>query len=250
MDYFLTVAASDTSGGAGIQQDISVARDLGYRPLSAVTGITVQDFNRVYAVEAVRPSLLKRQIEQCFRSFEIDVVKIGAICSRDNLKIIADCLNTFSPRHVVLDPVLFSTGGTPFLDTHSVKLLKELLFPIVELVTPNKTEFEILTNRKINSIEEGIAVASVFCRKWNTSLLLKGGHFDDRLIREALVTPTQVYRFERPRCNFTYSHGTGCTLSSALACYLGKKASLADAYIQASKYVVDFFGNLSTLVEG
>ncbi|MFW5851022.1 MAG: bifunctional hydroxymethylpyrimidine kinase/phosphomethylpyrimidine kinase, partial [Bacteroidota bacterium] len=111
MDYFLTIAASDNSGGAGIQQDIKVAHDLDYWALSAVTGITVQNFKNVSEIEAVEPWLLKSQIEQCFRSFEVKTVKIGAVCSRENLKVIGGCLKQFSPKHVVIDPVLFSTGG-------------------------------------------------------------------------------------------------------------------------------------------
>jgi hydroxymethylpyrimidine/phosphomethylpyrimidine kinase len=244
MDYFLTIAASDNSGGAGIQQDIKVAHDLDYWALSAITGITVQNFKTVYDVQAVKPCLLKSQIKQCFQSFEVKTVKIGAICSRENLKVIADCLKKFSPQHVVLDPVLFSTGGMPFLDTFLLNILQETLFPLTELITPNKPEFELLTNHKINSIDEGIEIATDKCKEWNTSVLLKGGHFNETLIREALITQTDVYRFERNRKIFSYSHGTGCTLSSALACFIGKNISLYNSYLLSSKYLVDFYDEL------
>lgn len=244
MDYFLTIAASDNSGGAGIQQDIKVAHDLGYWALSAITGITAQDLKNVFDVEAVNPCLLKSQIEQCFQSFEVKTVKIGAICSRENIEVIVDCLKQFSPNHVVLDPVLSSTGGMPFLDTSSLNILQETLFPLTQLITPNKPEFELLTNCKINTLDEGIEIARVKCKEWDTSILLKGGHFNETLIREALITKTDICRFERKRNTFSYSHGTGCTLSSALACFIGKNISLYHSYSLSSKYLIDFYDKL------
>jgi len=244
MDYFLTIAASDNSGGAGIQQDIKVAHELGYWPLSAITGITVQNFKHVFDVQALPPAMLKSQIEQCFLSFPVKVVKIGAICSNYNLLVIASCLKQFPQKHVILDPVLSSTGGVPFLDKPSLNVLQEALFPLTELITPNKPEFELLTNHKINSIDEAIEIATEKCKEWDTSILLKGGHFNETLIKEALITKTDVYRFEKKRETFSYSHGTGCTLSSALACYIGRNISLYDSYLLSSKYLIDFYDEL------
>ena len=244
MDYFLTIAASDNSGGAGIQQDIKVAGDLGYWPLSAITGITVQNFKNVFKIEAVQPDLLKLQIKKCFQSFPVKTVKIGTLCNKENLVAVIDCLKQFSPLHVVLDPVLFASGGIPFLDLSLLDYLKRTLFPLTELITPNKPEFELLTNHKITSIDEGIEIAKEKCTEWNTSILLKGGHFNESLIKEALITQTNIYRFERQRKTFAYSHGTGCTLSSALACYIGKTISLQDSYLLSSKYLVDFYDAL------
>ena len=145
---------------------------------------------------------------------------------------------------MVLDPVLFSTGGVPFLDASLLTDLKETLFPLTKLVTPNKPEFELLTNHKINSIDEAIEIASDKCKEWDTSILLKGGHFNETFIREALVTKTDVYRFERTRKTFVYSHGTGCTLSTALACYIGKNMSLYNSYLLSSKYLINFYDEL------
>lgn len=245
MDYFLTIAASDNSGGAGIQQDIKVAHELGYWPLSSITGITVQDFNNIFNIEPVTPCLLKSQIEQCFLSFPVKAVKIGAICSKENLKVISGCLKNNPQKHVVLDPVLFSTGGVPFLDTSLLTFLQEELFPLTELVTPNKPEFELLTNSKITSIDEGIKIATEKCREWNTAILLKGGHFSETLIKEALITKTDIYRFERKRNIFLYGHGTGCTISTAFACFLGKNKSLYDSYSLSSEYLIKLYSELN-----
>src|SRR4030042_3104600 len=204
MKFFLTIAASDNSGGAGVQQDIKVAHDLGYWALSAITGISVQNFKEVFELEPINPGLLQSQIEQCCASFPVHAIKIGAICSIKNMMVIADCLKKYPLKHVVLDPVLFSTSGKAFLDESLLHVLKEKLFPLTELITPNKPEFEILTNRKINTIDEGIEIAKDNCTAWNTSILLKGGHFNDVNIKEALITKTNVYRFERESITFKY----------------------------------------------
>ena len=247
MNYFLTIAASDNSGGAGIQQDIKVAHDLGCWALSAVSGITVQDFNKVFEVEAVKPALLQSQIEQSLLSFPVKAIKIGAICNNENIKVIADCLKKYSAKHVVLDTVLASTSGKPFLDESALTVLEQELFPLTEIITPNKNEFEILVNRKINNIDEAIEIAKDKCSEWNTSILLKGGHFDDTLIKEALVTKISVDRFERERKKYSYQHGTGCSLSSALACYLAQDKPLLDAYLLASEYLVKYYDSLQKI---
>ena len=241
MNYFLTIAASDNSGGAGIQQDVKVAHHHGYWALSAITGITVQDFRTVFHVEAVSSDTLKLQIEKCLQSFPVKVVKIGAICSRENLHVIADCLKRYPDTIVVLDPVLASSGGMPFLNDTSHSVFTETLFPLTELITPNKPEFEALSGQSFDSMDEGIQIAVEKSREWGTSVLLKGGHFKDENIKEALITPQDVFRFERGRQAFSYSHGTGCTLSSAIGCFLGKGESLKDAYIHASDYLGNFF---------
>ncbi len=246
MEYFLTIAASDTSGGAGIQQDLKVARDLGYWGLSALSGITVQNFNNVFEIEAVSPSLLQLQIEQCIQSFPVRAIKIGAICSIPNIRAISDCLRNNNVKHIVLDPVLFSTSGKAFLEPSGLKVLKETLFPFAELITPNKPEFEMLTEQKINTIDEGIEIAKVKCKEWNTSILLKGGHFNDAIIKEALVCQTDVKCFKRERKTLKYEHGTGCTLSTALACFLGKNIPLIDSYHLASDYLVKHFIGLQS----
>jgi len=244
MKYFLTIAASDNSGGAGIQQDIKVAHDLGYWALSAISGITVQNFKEVFEIEAVKPSLLQSQIEQCLMSFPVQAIKIGVIGNINCIKIIASCLEKYSAKNVVLDPVLFSTSGKTFLNPSALNVLKKTLFPLTVLVTPNKPEFEILTKRNINNIDEAIEIAKDKCLEWETSILIKGGHFNDPMITEALITNTHVSKFQRERKNYNYQHGTGCTLSSALACYLGRNTSLSNAYSLATEYLIKHYDSL------
>ena len=241
MNHILTIAASDNSGGAGVQKDIMVAHDLGYHALSAITGITVQNFTEVFEVVPVNASLLQQEIEACCQSFPIKAVKIGAICSAENIKAIARSLSQYGYRHVVLDTVIASTSGRTFLDADSLEILKNELFPLAEIITPNKPEFEILTCCTFSTLEEGIDIAKEYVKQWNTSILLKGGHFNDATIKEAIVTKDIVYRFERERQQFTNSHGTGCTLSSALACNLGHDVPLQEAYTCASEYLARLY---------
>lgn len=244
MEYFLTIAASDSSGGAGIQQDSKVAHDLGYWALSALTGITSQNFKEVFAVEPVNSELLRFQIEQSFLSFPVRTVKIGAICSKENLLVICNCLKQFPKMHVVLDPVLSSTSGKPLFDHSSLHLLIEKLFPLCELITPNKQEFEILSACEINTLEEGIEIAKEKSKEWGTAILLKGGHFTDDKIKEALVNKTEVYCFEKNRKIFEYEHGTGCTLSTAISCFLGENESAINACRLASDYIDEYYSSL------
>lgn len=239
--YFLTIAASDSSGGAGIQQDIKVAGELGYRTLCAVTGITVQDYNHLFYVEPVRSSILSMQADKCLSSFPVSAVKIGALCSASNVPVVAQCLQKHSSRYVVLDPVLASTGGSALFPGEAVHALTNILFPLTGVVTPNKHEFEMLAGVEIDTIEQGAVIAETFCRKWNTSILLKGGHFGHQKIREALITADGTLFFERNRLKLSYDHGTGCTFSTALACFLGNGLSLPEAYHKASEYLVRHF---------
>ncbi|WP_321316434.1 hydroxymethylpyrimidine/phosphomethylpyrimidine kinase [Labilibaculum sp.] len=244
MEYFLTIAASDSSGGAGIQQDCKVAHDLGYWALSALTGITVQNFEKVFAVEPVNHELLQSQIKNLFQSFPVRTVKIGAVCSKENLMVISNCLKHFPKIHVVLDPVLASTSGKALFDSSALHLLKGELFPLCELITPNKNEFELLADCRINTLEEGIEIAKEKSREWCTSILLKGGHFTDAKIREALICKKEVYHFEKKRKNFDYQHGTGCTLSTAVSCFLGENESVLNSCRLSSDYLDQHYSSL------
>ncbi|MEA3318010.1 MAG: hydroxymethylpyrimidine/phosphomethylpyrimidine kinase [Bacteroidota bacterium] len=244
----LTIAASDNCGGAGIQQDIKVAHDFNYWAFSAVTGITVQDFNKLYKFEAVKSNLLKLQIEHCLKNYSVKAVKIGAICSEENIKVIADCLSENKQQNVVLDPVLASSSGAEFLKTETLQILKEKLFPLTNLITPNKIEFEILCGQKVNSICDAIEIGKEKAKLWNTSILLKGGHFYDKEIKEIIISDTNIYSFNRERKKFLYNHGTGCTLSTAIACNLASGNSLYYSYLLSSDYLTKLYVNLNELL--
>lgn len=242
MNFLLIIAASDSSGGAGMQNDIRVVSDFGYWPLSALTGITVQNFNHVFKVKPVEPSLLKQQIQVCLNDFNIKAIKIGALCSIDNLKTITECLCENQNLPIVFDPVLLSSSGKPFLPTKAINYINKHFLPIPTLITPNKQELELLTNCRIKNFSEGVSIASLYAKEFRTSVFLKGGHFDEPTVNEALVfNDGKVLMYSHPRYIFKYSHGTGCTLSTAIACMLAEGLSLEQACPKASEYVATRF---------
>lgn len=249
MNFIMTIAASDNSGGAGIQKDILIADKLNFWGISAITGITVQNFDKVSKIVPVKSELLKMQIENCYTSFNIKATKIGAICSYDNLLVIIDSIKKFKPFNIVLDPIIAASSGEKFLDNNSIKLMKNELFPLMTIITPNKDEFEIFTKTKIQTIKEAIDLAKIKSKEWNTSILLKGGHFFNKYINEALISNGIAYYFERKRENFKYSHGTGCTLSTAIACYLANNYSLKDAYLLASEFLLNHYKSIQKIIE-
>lgn len=245
MKYFLSIAASDPSGGAGVQKDVKVAHDIGYWALSALTGIAVQDFDGVDLVRPVESDLLYQQIEKCLSSFPVHVVKIGVVCNSDNIDVIAGCLKKHRVEHVVLDPVMLSSDGSRLFKMDSIGTLVEMLLPLVDVITPNKSELEVLTGQPIGTLDEAIALAVTQCVDWKSAIVIKGGHFESQFIHEAIISGTKVIQFQRERLHFLYQHGTGCTFSSALACYLGLGYPLEKAYVMASEYLIGHFASLN-----
>ena len=242
MKYFLTIAAADNSGGAGIQQDIKVAWDLGYWPLSAITGLTVQNFTQSIRIVPVESELLYEQIAHCLKDFPVSAVKIGAMTGVDNMRVIIRALQEFSPQIVVLDPVIATSSGMPFMPDEAIDELVSNLLPLVTLVTPNAVEFAIMAGVEIKSFEQALKVAHEKVAQWQTTIILKGGHFQDTHLHEAIVSRDKVMTFEHERSDFSrYSHGTGCTFSSALACYLGSGLPIEQAYLKATEYLLNFY---------
>ncbi len=242
MKYFLTIAASDNSGGAGVQQDIKVAWDLGYWPLSAITGITVQNFSRARLIEPVAGDLLIEQIAESLGSFPVSVVKIGALTGAESVQAVIRALEQFRPGLVVLDPVIATSSGKLFLPGEARQDMVSALLPLTTVITPNAIELGLMSGEKISGFDHAVEIARRKVKEWGTSIIVKGGHFNDPVVREAIVTGNNVKLFSHGRLDFSrYSHGTGCTFSSALACYLADGYSLPEAYERATEYLVHFY---------
>jgi hydroxymethylpyrimidine/phosphomethylpyrimidine kinase len=244
MKYFLTIAASDNSGGAGIQQDLKVAEELGYWGLSAITGITTQNFEKLDGVYPISPEILSGQIEINIQSFQINCIKIGAICSEKNIIAISDILQKYKLKNIVLDPVFSPSNGKEFLQSKSVKLFREKLLPYINIVTPNRIELSLLAEKEILNFEEGLEASKELNKRFNCNVYIKGGHFESNSIKEALVTHSEVNIFEKERLSLNYSHGTGCTFSTALSCFLGDNIELKYACIKASEFVSRIYQKL------
>jgi len=243
MNYFMTIAASDNSGGAGIQQDLKVADRLGFWGLSVITGITIQNFTGLDSIYPLPLDLIKEQFLKNIKSFKVDVIKIGALCSPEITELITDLLREHYSGIVIVDPVLAPTKGKSFIPESQIAVYKNLLKQTT-ILTPNKHELEQLTLGKAETYPEAISLAHELVKQTNCNVYIKGGHFTSPQsdeIKEYLITPNQETLFTKPKQLFSYSHGTGCFFASALACYLVKYNDMVKACKMATKEVSLFY---------
>jgi hydroxymethylpyrimidine/phosphomethylpyrimidine kinase len=219
----LIIAGSDSSGGAGIQADIKTATALGAYAMTAVTAVTVQDTTGVHAIHLIPSEIVRDQIVACLNDIGADAIKTGMLGSAKMVETVAQTLKDHARGiPLVVDPVMASTSGTMFLDDAAVTVLREKLIPLAALVTPNDLEA-----RRLALSAKGVA------------LLMKGGHRKDaRGVVDVLMEPGSPNReFISPRLATTSTHGTGCALSTAIACGLGQRMQLGDAVARAHAFV-------------
>ena len=232
----LTIAGSDSGGGAGIQADIKTMTMYGVFATSAITALTAQNTTGVFGIWETPPEVLESQLDCIFRDIPPDAVKIGMLPSEESIRITAERLKRYQAAHVVVDPVMASTSGSVFMKEQAVKALKEQLFPLAEVVTPNLSEAEALTGMRIQGKGDMEKAAGRIYEDWHCAVLLKGGHLrenaDDLLYRKGRAFWLPGRRIDNPN-----THGTGCTLSSAIASGLALGMELCEAVIQAKRYL-------------
>ncbi len=234
----LIVAGSDSGGGAGIQADIKTVTSLGAFAMTAVTAITVQNTQGVTAVHEVPLDIVAGQIEAVVADIGVDVIKTGMLASCPMIETVADTLARAAPGVPrVVDPVMRAKGGHALLAEDAAQALVKRLVRGAAMVTPNLPEAEVLTGRTIKSIGD-MEQAVEACRALGAqAVLLKGGHLEGAQLLDLLITSDQVIRFEDTRIDTTSTHGTGCTLASAIAAGLSRGLGLRDAVIAARTYV-------------
>ncbi|WP_025763750.1 bifunctional hydroxymethylpyrimidine kinase/phosphomethylpyrimidine kinase [Dyadobacter tibetensis] len=236
----LTIAGSDSGGGAGIQADLKTIAALGGYGMSAITALTAQNTLGVTAIHRVPGSFLKSQLEAVFDDFIIDAVKIGMVNTIEAAQVIAEALEKYAPRFIVFDPVMVSTSGSKLIEEKTIAALWELLFPRVHLITPNLDEAEILVGRPIRSEKEMQAAAAEMVEKGCQAVLLKGGHLvADKLYDVFAEDKCDPLLLETPYIHSKNLHGTGCTLSSAIATYSALDLSLMESVLMAKNYIAD-----------
>lgn len=249
MKTALTIAGSDCSGGAGIQADIKTMTMNGVYAMSAVTALTAQNTTGVTGIQESSPEFLKMQLDAVFEDIYPDAVKIGMVASGELIRAIADRLRHYDAGNVVIDPVMVSTSGSALMRTDAVNTLVEELLPLATLVTPNIPEAEVLSGRAIASKEEMIEAAKQIGDENHCAVLLKGGHSvndaNDLLYAEGRLTWFQGKRIDNPN-----THGTGCTLSSAIASNLAKGFSLEDSVERAKSYISEALEAMLDLGKG
>ena len=236
MKTALTIAGSDCSGGAGIQADIKTMTMNGVYAMSAITALTAQNTTGVRAIQESTPDFLKQQIDAVFEDIFPDSVKIGMVSSSELVCVIAERLKYHKAKNIVVDPVMVATSGSALMKTDAVETLAKELLPIATLVTPNIPEAEVLSELAIETKEDMEKAVKVIGDAHNCAVLLKGGHnINDA--NDLLYADREYYWFEGKRIDNPNTHGTGCTLSSAIASNLAKGFALAESVQRAKEYI-------------
>jgi hydroxymethylpyrimidine/phosphomethylpyrimidine kinase len=235
----LSIAGSDSGGGAGIQADLKTFSALGCYGMTAITAITAQNTQGVRAIHGVPPDVLKAQIDAVLEDIGTDAVKIGMLHSPEVARVVAQAIQRFQLHNVVLDTVMVSTSGDRLMAQETVAVLVKELFPLACVITPNLDEAELLLGHKIDGIDALEPAAHELLALGAKAVLLKGGHLPGDEVVDVLVQPGQpCLRLASARIPSGNVHGTGCTLSSAIAAHLALGMNLAQAVTQARQYVL------------
>lgn len=234
----LTIAGSDSGGGAGIQADIKTFSALGVYGASVITSITAQNTQGVRGIQAISPEVLKGQLDAVFEDITIDAVKIGMLHNKTAAEIVVNAIDTYSPSRIILDPVMISTSGNKLLQDDAIDIIVRELFKRTSLVTPNIDEAEFLSGMKITSEKEMCLAAEKLLSLGCHAVLMKGGHLKRKEMTDILyVSEASPLRLSAETVITTNGHGTGCTLSSAIAAYQALGKSLPDAVRLAKEYI-------------
>ena len=233
----LIIAGSDSSGGAGIQADIKTVTSLGSYALTAITAVTIQNTKGVKSVIAIRPNEIKNQIIYSAKDIKPDAIKIGMLHSKLVIKKVLESLNKLNIKKIVLDPVMVAKGGAKLIDNEAIIFLKKNLINKVSLITPNIPEAEVLTGIKIKNKEDMIFAANKLINFGAKNVLIKGGHLNTEKVDDVFLNRSDFKIFTSKRFKTKNTHGTGCTLSSAVATFFSCGKSIKKACELGIKYV-------------
>ncbi|MCR5374658.1 MAG: bifunctional hydroxymethylpyrimidine kinase/phosphomethylpyrimidine kinase [Lachnospiraceae bacterium] len=245
MKTALTIAGSDSSGGAGIQADIKTMTANGVYAASAVTALTAQNTTGVRAVFETTPEFLGEQIDAVFEDIRPDAVKIGMVASKELIKTIAERLKYHNAENIVVDTVMVATSGARLIEEDAIDTLKEYLIPLASVITPNIPEAQVLAGIDILSEDDMVTAAKIIGDTYNCAVLLKGGHSVSDA-NDLLYAKGEYKWFKGKRIDNPNTHGTGCTLSSAIAANLAKGYGLIESVQRAKEYIS---GALNTMLD-
>lgn len=234
----LTIAGSDSCGGAGIQADLKTMSALGCYATSVITAITAQNTMGVFAVRSVSPEMVEAQLRAVMSDMLPDAIKIGMVNDVETIRVIADTMREYDVEHIVIDPVMVSTSGSRLMERTAVATFREKLLPLAELLTPNIHETEVLSGVSIETEADIDRAAELIMTMGCKALLVKGGHLEGEKKTDRLYLQNGSRElFEGKTIATRNTHGTGCTLSSAIAAYLARGEQLNDAVGRAKAYV-------------
>nr|WP_307760176.1 bifunctional hydroxymethylpyrimidine kinase/phosphomethylpyrimidine kinase [uncultured Peptostreptococcus sp.] len=250
MKKVLTIAGSDSSGGAGIQTDLKTFAACGVYGMSVITAITAQNTIGVLGVENVSDKMVREQIRAIFDDIKVDAVKVGMLSDIDIIKIVADTISVYKVKNVVVDPVMISTSGFDLINSQAKSILVNELLPKADLITPNLSEtqcilYQIDKNNKIKieNSEDMVEAGKIISDFTKNHVLIKGGHLEDRPCDVLVTKDKEVFFYDNERINTKNTHGTGCTLSSAIASNLALGYPIEKAVANAKKFITDAIRN-------
>lgn len=249
MKKALTIAGSDSCGGAGIQADIKTMTMNGVYAMSAITALTAQNTTGVTGIMDVTPEFLKEQIDDVFNDIRPNAVKIGMVSSRELIETIVDRLKAFDAENIVVDPVMVATSGSRLINEDAIATLKSDLLPIADVITPNIPEAEVLSGIPIHSEDDMIKAAGMISEAYNCAVLCKGGHSINDA-NDLLYENGKYQWFKGKRIDNPNTHGTGCTLSSAIASNLAKGFDMQSSVQRAKDYISGALADMLDLGKG
>ena len=235
----LTIAGSDSSGGAGIQADIKTMSAIGVYAASVITAITAQNTTGVSGIQGISPDMVAKQIDAVFTDLHPSTVKIGMLYSEEIIMAVAEKLRTYKPEYVILDPVMISTSGRSLMDDDFIDEICGMLFPQCLLVTPNLHEVSRLLGEEVSGLEAMKSAAVRLSEQYGCGFLIKGGHLSGKEMYDVLTYRDNVSSYLSERIESMNLHGTGCTLSSAIAVNVAKGYALPEAVRLAKMYVTN-----------
>ena len=236
MNTAVTIAGSDSSGGAGIQADIKTMMANGVYAMSAITALTAQNTTGVMGILNATPEFLGQELDSIFTDIFPDAVKIGMVSEKELISVIAEKLEQYQAKNIVVDPVMVATSGARLISEDATDTLKQKLFPLATVLTPNIPEAEVLTGMEIKSAKDMIKAAEQISKEYDCAVLCKGGH-QIHTANDLLFADGTYRWFEGKRIDNPNTHGTGCTLSSAIASNLAKGYDLQTAVERAKEYI-------------
>ena len=249
MKTALTIAGSDCSGGAGIQADLKTMMMNGVYAMSAITAMTAQNTTGVFAIQESTPEFLHQQLDAIFEDIRPDAVKTGMMASAELIAVTAERLKYYHAQNVVVDPVMVATSGSALMKANALQTLMDSLLPLAALVTPNIPEAQVLSGLTIASREDMLCAAKAISDRCRCAVLVKGGH-SIHDANDLLYASGEVFWFEGKRISNANTHGTGCTLSSAIAANLAKGFALPEAVRRAKDYISDALAAMLDLGKG
>ena len=232
------IAGSDPSGGAGIQADIKTISALGGYGMAAITALTVQNTCGVYDVHLVPPDFVRDQVESVIKDIPPDAIKVGMMGSGKTVERLALIFSDHSHIPLIVDPVILSTSGHALLEKRGVEILRADIFPLIDLLTPNLAEAALLSGMaEVNTLADMKRVGEKLLSMGPKAILVKGGHLSTDILTDILVSKDGMHEFSSPRISTNNTHGTGCTLASAIATGIGQGMTLIEAVGRGHKYV-------------